>query len=121
MGSRFDIAGRRAPHRPRAGHDGRSPGSRTAMDWDELLILLLSAAAATAYWGWWYVRFVRLETLAPAGRVRLLLRLTQLFCLVLVLVVLTTSAAAEVRRDPAYVALFVATWAVALGAVDTLG
>jgi hypothetical protein len=91
------------------------------MDGDELLILVLSAGAAIAYWARWYAQLVRLQTLSPAHPARLLLPLTHLVCVLLLLLVLTTAAAAEVRHDPAYLALFVAGWAVALAAVNVWG
>lgn len=90
------------------------------MSGDEVFILLVSAAIASAYWGRWYVRLVRLDTLAGFGPIRSLIPLLHLLCFLLMLLVLTTLAATEVRDHVAYIALFLATWAVAVGAVDVV-
>lgn len=87
---------------------------------DEVLVLLLSAAVAIGYWGRWYIRLLRLDTLIFLRLARLCLFLVHLLCLGLVLIVLTTWAAAEVRGSAAYIELFVAIWAVALSAVNVL-
>ncbi len=90
------------------------------MDGDEVLVLLVSAALAVFYWGRWYVRLAGLGTFAAGPPVRLLLIFVHVLCLLLVLIVLTTAAAKEVRENVGYVGLFTATGAVALGVVNLL-
>lgn len=90
------------------------------MDGDEALVLLVSSVVAIVYWGSWYLRLIRLDTLTGTRAVRLFFPLLHSLCFLLLLIVLTTSAANEVRGSVAYIALFMATGAVGLVAINVL-
>lgn len=72
----------------------------------ESFTLYSSIALSAATWGPWFRNSAKVNPLVLSPRLRFGLFLVPLLCLLLLLVVLLTLAAKDVRRDPAYLALY---------------